>query len=387
MQSDLNDLMKKAVSLNTPFRLFEEKLQSLLQGRFWKIKLIAISLIVSAGILFLFNYILIDVGLRSLYREMHHPGSQDMLFWDNVIIQGEDPFSPHHYAPGSHEANRTFRLTIPLIVKALNLNVAGLYILHVLAGLVLLWLVTSIAHTILEDKFLTFYFVTGFSAIYAGANFYVNYLGHIDVFPFLFMTLVLYFRNPILVILFSQLAFWCDERAIINSSYLLLWYLFPLIDKLARERKFDWKLVPGATYSLVISGLLYILVRKWLETNLGLSVGHDSSLSLKTSLWSITFFGDKAARGLEGMWLILIGAFLVLIQSRQWLKFSLFGGAMILSLLVMIMVADGTRAISFAFVSFFIALKILHEHIHLKELRYLLIVSALFSLIFPLSFP
>jgi hypothetical protein len=387
LQSDSNGLMKKAVSLLTPLFLFEKKLQAFLEGRFWKVKLIAFSLLVSAGILILFNFILVDVGLRTLYKEMLLPGSQDMLYWDNIISQGENPFTPHNYVLGSHEANRTFRLTIPLVAKVLHLNIAGLYVLHVLAGLVLLWLVTSIAYDILGDKSLTFYFVIGFEGIYAGANFYVNYLGHVDVFPFLFMALVAYFRNPVLVILFSQLAFWCDERAIINSSYLMLWYLLPMTDRLATEKKWDWKLIPVAAYGLVGSVLLYSLARKWLETTYGLSVGHDLSLSIKTSLWSISFVGDKAMSALEGMWLLFIAAFLVLIQSGQWLKFVLFGGAMLVTLLTMVMVADGTRAASYAFVGFFIALKILHEHVRVKEVHYLLVVSALFSNMVPLSFP
>lgn len=183
-------------SLTTPFRWLDSKLQPFFDNKFWQIRLLFLALIVSTGTLLTFNFILVDKGLRSLYLEMRQPGSIGGLFWDDIIKQGADPFTPKDYEAGSHEANQTFRLTIPLIAQALHLNVAGLYVLHLLVGLVFLWFMTRAVYDIVKDKTLTFYFMTGFTAIYAGANFYINFLGHCDTFPFCFMVLAFYFRNP-----------------------------------------------------------------------------------------------------------------------------------------------------------------------------------------------
>jgi len=379
--------MKQTLSLATPFDFLDKKLQLFFENRFWKIRLILLALFISAGSLLLFNFIFVDVGLRSLYQEMRHPGSVGGLFWDDIILQGEDPFTPKHYEAGTHEANQTFRLTIPFIARFLHLNVATLYLLHVLVGLAFIWVVTSVVANILENKVLTFYFVTGFTAIYAGANFYINWFGHADAFPFLFMALVLFLRKPVWVLIFSQLAFWCDERALINSTFIGLWFLIPLLDNLFTNKKLDFKLIPAAVYTLVISGIIYVALRKWMEISLGLSIGHDSSLSEKTVMWSLSIFGDKITRGLEGMWLILFGALAILVLSKQWIKFTLFSGSLLITVIIMLMVADGTRALSYGFVAFFIALKILHDQISTKQLRYLLILSALISLMLPLSFP
>ncbi|MEZ4902373.1 MAG: hypothetical protein R2822_11760 [Spirosomataceae bacterium] len=236
--------MPQLQSLATPFEWLETKLETFFDSKFWQWRVLFLSLVISAGTLLVFNSILIDRGFRSLYQEMRHPGSVGGLFWDDIIKQGADPFTPKAYEAGSHEANQTFRLTVPLIANALHLNVATLYLLQLLVGLVFLWFVIKIVEDILKNRILTFYFLTGFTAIYAGANFYINWLGHIDTFPFLFMILAFYFRNPLLVFLFSQLAFWCDERAIINSSYLGLFLLIPFLDNLQKHQNLYGKQYP-----------------------------------------------------------------------------------------------------------------------------------------------
>ena len=379
--------MKQQQSLTTPFRWLESKLDSFFDNKFWQLKLLILSLTISTGTLLVFNSILIDKGLRSLYQEMRYPGSVGGFFWDDIINQGADPFTPKNYEAGSHEANQTFRLTIPLIASVLHLNVAGLYGLHVLIGLVFLWFMMRAVFEILKDKILTFYFMTGFTAIYAGANIYINFLGHCDAFPFCFMVLAFYLRNPLWVLIFTQLAFWCDERAIINSSYLGLWYVLPLIKQVVDRQKITLKSIPLSVVALVISAGLYLVVRQWLTTAYGLKVGHDDDLSRKTSLWSLSIIGDKFTRGLEGFWLIVFAGMAVLVMRKEWWTFVLLGGCILMTGAIAVMVADGTRSLSFGFYMFFFMLVILKEHIPSRQLKYLLIVSTLVSLMLPMSFP
>lgn len=379
--------MPQLQSLATPFYWLEAKLETFFDSKFWQFRVLLLSLMISAGTLLIFNSILIDRGFRSLYQEMRHPGSVGGLFWDDIIKQGADPFTPKDYEAGSHEANQTFRLTVPLIANALHLNVTTLYLLQLLVGFVFLWFVTKIVDDILKNHILTFYFLTGFTAIYAGANFYINWLGHVDIFPFCFMILAFYYRNPLLVLLFSQLAFWCDERAIINSSYLGLWLLLPLISRMVKEQKLNLKQVPWPVLSLIISGVLYLIFRNWMSSHFGLKVGHDNDLSRQTALWSLSIIGDKFTRGLEGFWLIIFAGMSVLMIQKEWWKLSLLGICLLATSAIAIMVADGTRSLSFGFFIFFFMLTILKENVPIKQLRYLLIVSMIISLMLPMSFP
>ncbi|MFN3381727.1 MAG: hypothetical protein ACK41O_19885, partial [Runella zeae] len=116
-------------------------------------------------------------------------------------------------------------------------------------------------------------------------------------------------------------------------------------------------------------------------------VGHDNDLSRKTITWSLSIIGDKFTRGLEGFWLLIFAGITVLVLRRDWWMLVLLGGCMLATGAIAIMVADGTRSLSFGFCMFFFLLMILKEHIAQKELRYLLIVSTLLSLMLPMSFP
>ncbi|MFN4146606.1 MAG: hypothetical protein ACK4GN_12335 [Runella sp.] len=374
-------------SLAIPFEWIEKKLTVFFNHRFWRWRILALALTVSTGTLLVFNSVLVTRGFKSLYREMRSPGTEAGLFWDDIIKQGQDPFTPKDYKAGTHEANKTFRLTLPLLSHTLRLNVASLYLLHVLVGLVFLWFTTKIIQDILQNHVLTFYFMTGFTAIYAGSHFYLNWLGHADAFPFCFMLLSFYFRQPLLVFLFSQLGFWCDERALLNSSYIGLWYLWPLVDEWLEKRQIAAKKVPATVVVLLVSVMVYIALRQWLTTKYGLKVGHDNALSAQSLAWSLSIIGDKFTRGLEGFWLLIFAGLTAMILRKDTLKLLLLGGCLAVTWIVALMVADGTRALSYGFVGFFILLAYLKDHVPVHQIRLLLIVSALISLMLPISFP
>ncbi|MEZ4902372.1 MAG: hypothetical protein R2822_11755 [Spirosomataceae bacterium] len=69
--------------------------------------------------------------------------------------------------------------------------------------------------------------------------------------------------------------------------------------------------------------------------------------------WSISIFGDKITRGFEGMWLMIGASWLVLWQSKQYWKLLFFVMALGITLLIALLVADGTRALSFGFIFFY----------------------------------
>ncbi|WP_191908834.1 hypothetical protein [Larkinella humicola] len=380
-------MQQQPPSLAAPIYQLEQRLSVFFNNRFWKLRLVSLALLISMGSLLLLNSIFIDRGFRYLYEEIRRPGLLDGFFWDDIIRQSGHLFEPNTYEPGTHEANQTFRLTIPLLVHFFRLGVAKLYLLQVMLGLVFLWAVTGIVYKILQDKVLTFYFLTGFTAIYAGIAFFINYFGHGDGYVFCFMALAVYFRNPLLVILFTQLAFWCDERALINSSYIGLWYALPVLKTVVQTRKFDIRQIPVPLVALVVSVVIYGSIRKWLELTYGMKIGHDASWSARTLAWSMSYVGDKMARGLEGMWLILLVAFWALAVRRQWLELVLLGGAWLLTMVVAVLVADGTRSLSFGFMAFFFALAILNRYLTRSQLRVVLLSSAVISLMYSISFP
>jgi hypothetical protein len=379
--------MKQTTSLTIPIDWMEEGLKSFFDNRFWQFRILALGLVISATLLLGLNAGFIDFGFRHLYYEMLNPGSDGGFYWDDLIRQGQYPRTPIPALPGSHEANISFRLTVPLIARFLHLNVATLYALHVLAGLVFLWFSIDVAHKILKDKLLVFYFVTALMGTYIGANGYFNYIGHADAFPFLFMLLTFATRQPLLLLGFSQLAFWCDERAILNMSFVGCWYLLPVINEVFDGKTIHLKKIPAPIFWLLLSVVLYILLRQWLAYRYGLHISHGPEFTKKVLAENLTIWGNRFSMALEGLWFVVAAAFAVCVVRRDWWSVALMSAAWLLTALSSMLVIDITRSFSFGFVGLFLALRILQQHAPKHQLKQLLLVSMVVSLFFTIMFP
>lgn len=382
-------------SLDIPFRWLESKLSPFLAHEFWRLRVLILAFTISATILLVFSSTFLNYGFWNLYCEMREPGCcGNGIFWDDIIRQGQYPFTAYPYTPGSHESNATFRLTPPLIARIFHLNVVGLYAAHVLAGVVFLWFLIGQVEKLLKDRILTFYFMTGLMGTYLGANFYFNYMGHADAFAFLFMLLVFCTRQPLLLFGYSQAAFWCDERALLNITYVFAWYLLPVIRQNNKEKTFrisqifvPLRQVPLPIVVLIISAIVYILVRQWLGFRYGLHISHGYEFTRNVLLENLTIVGGRMANGLEGLWFIIIAALSMSFVGKDWWVVILFGGSLLATIASSILVIDITRSLSFGFVGLFLALRILQERIPKHQLRQLLIVSMVVSSMFAITFP
>jgi|GEM_PF-1395889 len=382
-------------SLNTPFQWLESKLRPFFEHNSWQLRVLLLALIISATILLVFNSTFLNYGFWNLYCEIREPGCcGNGIFWDDIIRQGQYPFTVYPYSPGSHESNVTFRLTVPLIARVLHLNVVTLYLLHVLAGLVFLWFFIGQVNKLLKDRVLTFYFMTGLMGTYLGANFYFNYMGHADAFAFLFMLLIICTRQPLLVLGYSQAAFWCDERAVLNLTYVFAWYILPLIRQESKGKAFHinqifmpLKQVSLPIITLTVSVIGYVIVRQWLGFRYGLHISHGYEFTHNVLLENLTIVGGRMANGFEGLWLIMVAALSMSFVGKDWWAVILFGGSLLLTMASSMLVIDITRSLSFGFIGLFLALRILQERIPKHQIRQLLIISMVISSMFAITFP
>ncbi len=94
-------------SLFNPFETFLEK--TVLNSKYWKIRVLFFSCLFSFTWLFVFNRGYIFENFKFFYADviLHNP--QPNFFWNSIIEQGEAPFVFHKHESGSHEANRIFR--------------------------------------------------------------------------------------------------------------------------------------------------------------------------------------------------------------------------------------------------------------------------------------
>jgi hypothetical protein len=101
----------------------------------------------------------------------------------------------------------------------------------------------------------------------------------------------------------------------------------------------------------------------------------------------LSIIGDKFTRAFEGFWLILFAGVTLLTLSKKWWLLLLLLGCFGATASIGIMVADGTRSLSFGFLIFLFLLTILKEHIPASQFKYLLIISGFISIMLPMSFP
>ncbi|RYU93958.1 hypothetical protein [Emticicia agri] len=368
-------------SLFNPLESFLEK--SILSSKYWKTRVLFFSCLFSFTWLFVFNRGYIYENFRSFYADviLHNP--QPYFFWNSIIEQGEAPLTFHKYESGSHEANRIFRLTIPMVAHYLHLNSLGLYMLQVLLGGVFLYILIKILSRILDDKLLTFYLFFAFVNVYVGSCFFFNCFGHGDGYTFFFMLCALIVRVPLLMTLFCQLAFWCDERSVVMA--VALWWFHHLYYQLGKK--------DSSKVLLLVAGnvLLYLGVRVYLSRAYHLASEDVENFSFDRYLYFIKFtslwYGKRSSVSLEGFTLVIMMVLIILYRDRQYLRILLALGSWLPIVAISFLVGDTVRTLSFTFVFWMIALMIIKERINSVQLKVLIIVIAFVNLLIPVSFP
>ncbi len=374
----------KHIDLSTLLKPFEGYLQSrIFNGRFWKIKTLVFTLSLSFFLLFLFNRGYITQNFRNFYFDsvLHKP--QPFFFWDSIVKQGQKPFTPNTYQHGSHESNRTFRLTIPIISRVLSLDGLGLFILQVFLGFGFIFLLINILEKILNDKILIFYTLLAFLNVYTGTCFFLNCFGHGDGYTFFFILCSLLLRNPILLSLSLQLSFWSDERSIITILGVFLFQYF----------YYNLKTQSLIRLIIVISIniLVYVSLRLYLSNHFHLQAADvENSTSerfIEIAKSISTWWGSRIYLGIEGFILPLIIVFAILYIKKKVLYIYMSLIYWLPILLVTLLVADTVRTISFTFVFWLISLFILKETVNYRQLKVLFLIISFINILIPIIFP
>ena len=94
-------------------------------------------------------------------------------------------------------------------------------------------------------------------------------------------------------------------------------------------------------------------------------------------------FPMGAWTGLEGGWLLVLAAAVVLVRRRRFLFLAMYLGAIAILLIVSMCVYDITRSMAYLLPALFVALDVLGEVESVPDLRLLCGVSALVSILWP----
>lgn len=278
--------------------------------------------------------------------------------WSAIDAQVKEPFVQHNYDDFSHFSKLAFRITVPLIAHALHLGRAGCFLIQYVCFLLLFYFLLSLAFASVQDKISAALISFAFAFMFVGNVLVSDLRALFDVTAFCFIAAAMYFRNPLLVILFSLLAFFTDERALIASPLMLIWFLVRSSDKNNFSFQ-DLFRFTSKVFTLLVSWLLYGALRYFFATHFGLHSGTGGTNMFAKQVNNFLF---GAWTGLEGFWLIIFLGFILLYVNRSWSLMFVTAAAMLLVMVIAFSVVDITRSVAYLFPAVFIFLELLRKN-------------------------
>ena len=366
----------------------EKRLSFLVRGKYWLWKVTFISVFLFVIIDFTGNMSKV-VYFKSFINDYIKQGKLDTAH-GIIKAQSEDYFGffktgqDREIESYQHEAKMKFRLFLPTLVRILGAEhfEIWLYFLTFILGFFYIYVIAKMSLIILgqnTNRILVLLFVAGFTNLYAGGgSFVLDIVPYGDFFAFLFLLLSIYTRNPFAIFLCCQCAFWVDERALVNAVFIMLWWIFTPFN----GNKLVLKLTPQL-FAVFISGVVYTAIRQY--------------LTIRYQLWDATYIGEfittfkenskmlslRIWAGFDGMWLLIIMALIVLVKEKNYQFLGTFLSSLIISTGFAFIAYDVNRGISYGFIALLISLAICKSYLSEKELKYVLIVCFLVSILSP----
>ncbi len=307
--------------------------------------------------------------------------------WDFNHQKVREPFAENKQRLGTNEHNKQYRLTPILIAQLYNTThkvqvMAFLTFVEHLLGLLFFYLIIKLAYDITQDKLISTYFCLGFSFLFVGKDFFWDLSTWLIPFAYFFLMLSIFARNSLLLFVSLFFGFWSDERVLLFSPILFLWW------KLYLPQKFK-------AFSLVYFAniFLYVGLRAYLFINY--IKGTDSyKLHPRSTgadyFWCLYEQFHHVPLGLmlpfEGYWLFFIFFVIYFYQSRNTANFKWFLLAFVTSLgalTVSFSILDTTKSVALLFPLLFVTLKLLQTTETPIFIKNTVLIAVSISFLFP----
>lgn len=363
--------------------------RTILAGSSWKLKallfIIPLSILLNLGLdlrhwVFVKNFIDLVNG---------HPNpSLCCYFWSDVAYQTTDLFMKKLQVWDTvHQANMRLRLLLPLLWMVFH-SALPIYLLQVALGIVQLYMVLGIIHAITQDRVQALYFTWGFSGLYAGAAYYLDFYGYGDALGYAFMTSAIFFRRPVLIGLAIFLAGWVDERSLFNAAFIIIYHWLAPYQSGDRTLTRHALVRPTAqALAAVAGGVVYMAVRLYL-------IHH---YQVKSSIGGPTLFfhvreaaksiGQRVWSGFESFWLLIVGGLGSMLFRNEYIPFAVISVLLATTTFTVLLAGDFTRTITYGFPIIFVAFSLLRREFESSQMRLILLsISILASIFFPIIY-
>ncbi len=273
--------------------------------------------------------------------------------------------------------NTAFRITVPIISVLLGLDIRGAYGLQFLSGILLFYFIARIAERESRSRVLALLITLSVGGIYAGITSFWEFRAKYDGIALLFLLIALWSDSPWIITPSLVLAAFTDERAILASSFVFLWWL-------AKKYDTEKSLVNSAfnrpTVSVIIA-LVITLAFRLVITNLYHVTTYVQANQEFLLLNQINMIPMGLWTGLEAGWAIVLLALLALIRKKQYLILGLFTFFILLQSIVALSIIDITRSMAYLLPAYLLAFRIVIPEIK-NDLRLATLYVAILNLFF-----
>lgn len=283
------------------------------------------------------------------------------------------------YSAGTNASKVNFRLTAPVISNIFGLDAYGMYAIQVLAGIGIIFFSLSIAERLTNSRLFAFFVTLMIGSTYAGRTGFVESRGLFDAVAICFLLLPLRFQNPLVIFSSIFLSAWTDERGLIASSLILIFFLVQDCDRPGFSIRilFSPKLV-----AVFFAWIAYFAVRFAYAAHYGISTAYGGiGLSVLKNQINMIPMGMWTA--FEGGWILVGYAVLSLFLARDYMKGILLTGSLAIILIVSLSVVDISRSTAYAVPAVFVALLILMRTEEVKHIKSVLELCLALSVAWP----
>ncbi len=238
--------------------------------------------------------------------------------WKVVQQQIDDPTIQYGLDnPESHNAKRTFRLTIPFLFKIFHINNPVVIYLFQQVVLLLFFVLLILFCKDFFPASRSLWVITPVAVCFT----YMGQVGIIDVFAkfdsiaLCCILAAMYVRNVFFIFFLALAASFIDERGFIALMLIYLWW--QIRHRQLHQFGFRELLQPNwQSMSIVLAGISYLLIRFYLIYKYHfITVTGGVGLGILKSQFNKVLFGLWTA--FEGFWLLILIAFFVLLRNKQ----------------------------------------------------------------------
>jgi hypothetical protein len=347
------------------------------------------TLILSVSIYMIFSSIYFP---EAIFKKLNSSFTQNEIYIQDFVNKKiEDPFlATKNKDEGDHFMKRELRISPYLLGKLFHLNAVKLFYLQSLALIAFIALFFSTVKKIMgNDAGIAFWSVIAILFTYVGTSFNFDTLFY-DSFAYLGLLLAVYFFDKKISILILVFSFFVDERAVIPTFILPIYFVF---------NQYQFSEIPQgfmesvkiltfknkSFYFLTISMLIYILGRiiLYFQFNLRTPIGSNSGVSLGFALRHGVNMFYAIIYSLKLYLLFPLFAIYGLIKRKLNLMALLFLFLFVSCLLVSTSVDDVTRSMSFSFILIFVPFQLISQFDEKFKVQNILYLFALIHILIP----